>query len=456
MLSSSKRIDLCNGPIFLKVLKYTLPIICTSILQLLFNAADLVVVGRFCGSNSVGAVGATSSLIHMIVNLFIGTATGVSVAIANAVGSDDENAVSRIVHTAIPLSLIIGSILTVLGATLSTPMLKIMDTPTDILPLSSLYTRIYFCGMIPSLVFEFSAAIYRASGDTQTPLKYLSLAGFINVLLNIFFVTVIDLDVAGVALATVISQTVSCVLIILALIRRDDYFKLKFRQMRVYFDVFKKIIKIGLPAGVQSSIFSMSNVIIQSSVNSFGSVAVAGNAAAANIEQFVYVTMNSFYQTSLNFTGQNVGAKKSERIFKSLRTNIICAVTLGAVLGSIIFYFADNLLSIYITDKVASIAYGMKRMSYVGRFYFLCGAMEVLTGAIRGMGKSLVTMIISIVGICGVRLGWIFTIFRIEQFHTLDSLYFSYIISWIACIIAQIFAFTILYKKFKKNLSLQT
>ena len=226
--------------------------------------------------------------------------------------------------------------------------------------------------------------------------------------------------------------------------------------MRVYFDVFKKIIKIGLPAGVQSSIFSMSNVIIQSSVNSFGSVAVAGNAAAANIEQFVYVTMNSFYQTSLNFTGQNVGAKKSERIFKSLRTNIICAVTLGAVLGSIIFYFADNLLSIYITDKVASIAYGMKRMSYVGRFYFLCGAMEVLTGAIRGMGKSLVTMIISIVGICGVRLGWIFTIFRIEQFHTLDSLYFSYIISWIACIIAQIFAFTILYKKFKKNLSLQT
>lgn len=452
MLSSSKRIDLCNGPIFFKVIKYTLPIICTSILQLLFNAADLVVVGRFCGSNSVGAVGATSSLIHMFVNLFIGTSTGVSVAVANAIGEKDENKVSKIIHTAIPLSFFVGLFLTLFGTLLSTPLLKLMETPADILPLSSLYTRIYFFGMVPSLVFEFSAAVFRASGDTQTPFKYLSFAGIINVLLNIFFVTVIDLDVAGVALATVISQTVSCTLILLALIRRDDYFKLKLKNMHIYFDILKKILNIGLPAGIQASIFSMSNVIIQSSINSFGAIAVAGNAAAANIEQFVYVTMHSFYQTSLNFTGQNVGAKKPKRIVKALSINMICSVTLAVILSNIIIYFARDLLSIYITDNLASIDYGIKRMSYVCRFYFLCGIMEVLTGSIRGMGKSLISMLISIFGVCGIRLGWIFTVFRIEQFHTLDSLYFSYIVSWVACIIAQIIAFAILYKKLKKKI----
>lgn len=305
--------------------------------------------------------------------------------------------------------------------------------------------------MIPSLVFEFSAAIFRASGDTKTPLKFLSLAGVINVLLNVFFVTVIDLDVAGVAIATVISQTVSCVLIVRALICRNDCFKFNIKHIRIYADVFKKIIIIGLPAGIQASIFSMSNVIIQSSVNSFGAIAVAGNAAGANIEQFVYVSMNSFYQTSLNFTGQNVGAKNSKRIHKSLRTNLICVAIIGLVLGNLIYLLAPQLLSIYITDNVSSIAFGIKRMSYICRFYFLCGIMDVFTGAIRGMGKSLISMLISIIGICGVRLGWIFTIFRIEQFHTLDSLYVSYSISWLACILAQIIAFTVVYRNLKKN-----
>jgi putative MATE family efflux protein len=451
MLSHSKRIDLCNGPIFGGVIKYTIPIICTSILQLLFNAADLVVVGRFCGSNSVGAVGATSSLIHMFVNLFIGMATGVSVAVAKTIGEKDENKVSKIIHTAIPLSFFVGLFLTVFGTLLSTPILQLMKTPADTLSLSSIYIRIYFCGMIPSLVFEFAAAIYRASGDTETPFKYLSLAGVINVLLNVFFVTVIDLDVAGVALATVISQTVSCVLIVSALMRRNDYLKLKFKKMHIYLDVFKSILKIGLPAGIQASIFSMSNVIIQSSVNSFGSVAVAGNAAAANIEAFVYQAMHSFYHTSLNFTGQNIGAKKSRRVKKALLTNILCSVALGLILGNIIIFFNENLLSIYITDNLASIDYGIIRMNYICRFYFLCGIMEVLTGAIRGMGKSLVSMLISIVGVCGIRLGWVFTVFQMEKYHSLDSLYFSYIVSWIACILAQIVAFIIIYKKFKKK-----
>ena len=451
MHSHSKRIDLCKGPIFLNVIKYTIPIIFTSILQLLFNAADLVIVGRFCGSNSVGAVGATSSLIHLFVNLFIGMATGVSVAVANAFGAKDENHVSKIIHTAIPLSFLLGLFITVFGALLSTPMLQLMKTPAETLPLSVIYIRIYFCGIIPSLVFEFAAAIFRASGDTATPFKYLSLAGIINVLLNIFFVTVIDLDVAGVAIATVISQTVSCVLIIISLIRKNDCFKLKFKNMHIDIGILKNILKIGLPAGIQSSIFSMLNVIIQSSVNTFGELAVAGNAAAANIEAFVYQTMHAFYHTSLNFTGQNVGAKQPKRIVKAMVVNIICSVTLAVLMSSIIICFNNNLLSIYITDSLSSIDFGIKRMEYVCRFYFLCGIMEVFTGAIRGMGKSLLSMIISIVGVCGIRLGWIFTVFRIENFHTLDSLYFSYIISWVGCILAQIIAFAIIYKNFKKK-----
>ncbi len=449
---NGRRLDLCNGSIFSGVIKYTVPIICTSILQLLFNAADLVVVGRFCGSNSVGAVGATSSLIHMFVNLFIGTATGVSVTVANAIGKQDENRVSKVIHTAIPLSFFLGLFLTIFGAFLATPLLELMETPADILPLSSLYIRIYFLGMIPSLIFEFAAAVYRASGDTKTPFKYLTLAGIINVLLNVFFVTVVDLDVAGVAIATVVSQTISCLLILLALMRRNDYLRLRLKKMHLYFDILKKILNIGLPAGIQASIFSMSNVIIQSSVNSFGASAVAGNAAAANIEQFVYVTMHSFYQTSLNFTGQNVGAKKPKRIVKAVGVNMLYSVSFAVILSSIIFYFSRDLLSIYITDNLASIDFGIKRMTYVCRLYFLCGIMEVLTGAIRGMGKSLVSMLISIFGVCGLRLGWIFTVFRMERYHTLDSLYLTYSISWIACIIAQIIAFAILYKRFKKKI----
>ncbi len=451
MAKAVKRIDMCNGPIFVNIIKYTVPIICTSVLQLLFNAADLVVVGRYCGSNSVAAVGATNSLIHLFVNLFIGLAAGVSVAVAFAVGEGNQAKISRVIHTALPLAVICGAFITLIGLTLSKPLLNIMGTPDKILPLSSLYTKIYFCGMIPSLVFEFSAAICRASGDTKTPLKFLSLSGIVNVLLNVFLVTVINLDVAGVAIATVISQIISATLMLVFLCRRDDCFKLYLSKIRIYREELMRIIKIGLPTGIQSSVFSASNVIIQSSVNSFGAAAIAGNAAAASIEGFIFVAMQAFHQSSLNYTGQNFGAKNDKRISKAFWTNMICVLVMSVCLISVVKLFSNNLLSLYITDSPASIDFGLKRLAYICTFYFMCGIMEVLNGFIRGMGNSLVTMFISILGICGVRLVWIFTVF--VKYHTLDTLYISYPISWGACILALIIASVVFFKRVKNSLN---
>lgn len=447
MGAATKRIDMCNGPIFINVLKYTVPIICTSVLQLLFNAADLVVVGRFCGSDSVAAVGATNSLIHLLVNLFIGMSIGVSVTVANAVGARDNERISKTVHTAVPLAIICGAMITFLGLTLSKPILHLMGTPDKILPLSSLYTRLYFCGMIPTLLFEFSAAIFRASGDTKTPLKYLSLSGIINVILNVIFVTIIHLDVAGVAIATVVAQIVSCSLMLIALARRNDCFKLYIKKIRIHRDALIKILKIGVPSGLQTSVFSFSNVIIQSSVNSFGAAAIAGNAAAASIEGFVYVAMSAFQQTSLNYTGQNVGAKNPKRILKAFYINLACVTAISIAIIAVVYSLKTPLLSLYITDNPNAIGFGIKRMAYICLFYYMCGIYEVLNGAIRGMGHSLITMFISIFGVCGVRLVWIFTIFKIH--HTLDTLYVSYPISWGACIAALIVAFVIVYRKTK-------
>lgn len=450
MAVSSKHIDMCNGPILPSVIKYTIPIILTGLLQLAFNAADMMVVGMFCGSASVGAVGATSSLTTLMVNLFIGMGSGVSVVVAKSIGARNAKDTTRLVHTAVPLGILAGVLLTVLGVLAGPWCLGLMGTPENLLPLSSLYMRIYFCGMIPNLGFNFCAAILRASGDTKSPMKFLTIAGFVNVTLNVIFVTVLHMDVAGVALATIIAQLISFVLVLRALICREDDCKLNPRQMRLDGRAIGSILRIGLPAGLQSTVFSISNVIIQSSVNSFGASAVAGNAAAGNLEGFVYVGMNAFYQTSLNFTGQNIGAGKLERVKKTLVCCLISVALVGYLLGAGFRFFAGDLLKLYVKDDPTAIAYAITRMTYVCQFYFMCGMMETLNGTLRGMGASVLALLISVIGVCGVRLVWIFTVFRSERFHSLDSLYFSYDISWLMCIIVQIIAVTILYKKQKK------
>ena len=334
MATKSQRIDMCNGPIFINAIKYTIPIILTGLLQLAFNAADMMVVGMFCGSASVGAVGATSSLTTLMVNLFIGMGSGVSVVVAKSIGARNAKDTTRLVHTAVPLGILAGMLLTVLGVLVGPWCLGLMGTPENLLPLSSLYMRIYFCGMIPNLGFNFCAAILRASGDTKSPMKFLTIAGFVNVTLNVIFITVLHMDVAGVALATIIAQSISFVLVLRALICREDDCKLNPRQMRLDGRAISSILRIGLPAGLQSTVFSISNVIIQSSVNSFGASAVAGNAAAGNLEGFVYVGMNAFYQTSLNFTGQNIGAGKLERVKKTLVCCLISVAVIGYFVGA--------------------------------------------------------------------------------------------------------------------------
>lgn len=442
-----RNMNMLEGPLFMNIVRYTVPIILTSLLQLLFNAADLVVVGRYCGSISVAAVGATGAITNLIVNLFIGLSVGAGVTVAHALGGRQDEEVRRTVHTALPASIISGVFLTVVGIAFSDTFLRWMDTPENVLKLSSLYMKIFFGGMTFNMVYNFSASILRAAGDTKSPLIFLTLAGVLNVILNVIFVTVFDMNVAGVALATTISQAVSAVLVVIVLMRRTDACRFVPGKMKIYGPQLIKMVRIGLPAGIQGSMFSISNVIIQSSVNSFGDILMSGNAAAGNIEGFLYVAMNSFSQTAMNFVGQNMGAGKYDRIRRVLW---IClgSVTVVGIAGGILLYgFGPQLLSIYITDSQEAIHWGMVRMSFIALPYFLCGLMDITTGALRGMGTSVSPMIISILGVCGIRLGWIYTVFQIPAYHTPQCLYLSYTVSWLITFFAQLAAFLIVYRR---------
>lgn len=439
--------SMLTGPLVPNIISYTIPIILTSVLQLLFNAADLVVVGRFCGSVSVAAVGATGALTNLIVNLFIGLSVGAGVTVAHALGGRQDTAAHRTVHTALPTALISGVVLTVIGVSLSKTFLELMGTPENVLPLSATYMRIYFGGITFTMVYNFCASILRAAGDTKSPLIFLAIAGVINVVLNVIFVTLFHMNVAGVALATTISQAVSAVLVVIALMRRTDACKLTLSKMRFYKPQLLKLIRIGLPAGIQGSLFSISNVLIQSSINSFGDVFMSGNAAAGNIEGFIYVCLNAFHQTAVNFTGQNAGAQQYKRVMNILWVCLGCVTVVGLTAGALAYTFGPQLLSIYITDSAEAISYGMVRLAYLCLPYFLCGLMDVTTGALRGIGASIPPMIISVLGVCGVRIGWIYTIFQLPQFHTPQCLYFSYTVSWVITFLVELCAFLLVYRK---------
>ena len=450
-MTKKYEINMTEGALLPKIVLFAVPLMLSSILQLLYNAADVIVVGRFAGSSALAAVSSTGSLINLIVNLFIGLSVGTGVTVAHAIGSREDTAVHRAVHTAMPTALIGGAILTVVGILLSEPLLKMMDTPETVLPLSTIYMQIYFGGMIFNMVYNFCASILRAAGDTKSPLIYLTLAGVINVVLNFFFVTAFHMNVAGVALATTISQGVSAVLVVIALMRRTDACHLDLKKMRIYKPQFMKMVAIGIPAGIQGSLFSISNVLIQSSINSFGDVFMSGNAAAGNIEGFAYVSINAFSQTAVNYVGQNVGARQYKRVGRIVAICLACVVVVGLTIGIAAYSFGETLLSIYITDSPEAIAYGMVRLACICLPYFLCGMMDVSTGALRGMGASIAPMVISILGVCGLRILWIYTIFQIPQFHTPQCLYFSYTISWSITFLIQITTFL---RKYRKQLRL--
>lgn len=443
--------DLTEGPLLKGLIAYTIPIILTGVLQLLFNAADLVVVGRFCGSISVAAVGACGAVINLLVNLFIGLSVGAGVTVAHGIGAGKDEDVRRTVHTAIPLATICGAVLTVVGIAGARMILTLMGTPDNVIGLSATYMRIYFAGIIASTLYNFGGAILRAAGDTKSPLYFLTSAGIVNVLLNLLFVIVLKMDVAGVALATALSQTLSAGLVIRALMKREDACKLKLLEMKIYWRQLWKIVRIGFPAGIQGSLFSISNVIIQSSVNSFGSVVMSGNAAAQNIEGFVYISMNSVSQTALNYAGQNHGAGKFDRLKKIMFGCLGLAFGAGVSLGGMAVLLSRPLLSIYITDSEEAIKYGVVRLLFICLPYFLCGIMDVATGMLRGIGSSIAPMFITVAGVCGLRILWIYTVFRMPQYHSLEILYSSYMISWSVTFAVEFVVFWLMLGKMSRK-----
>lgn len=442
-------IDMCHGPLLGKILVFYIPLMLSGILQLLFNAADIIVVGQFAGNESLAAVGSTGALINLIINLFIGLSVGANVLVARYYGANQQAELKEMVQTAIATSVISGILLVFVGFFVAKPALTLMGTPDDVVGQSVLYMRIYFAGMPFMMAYNFGAAVLRAVGDTKRPLYYLLIAGIVNVILNLIFVIYFSMHVAGVATATVISQAISAVLVIRCLLKTDSVYKLELKGIKISMDKLGKMFKIGLPAGVQGALFSISNVLIQSSVNSFGSVAMAGNTAGSNIEGFVYTSMNAFYQSAISFCGQNYGAKEYKRVGKALFICEVLVILVGLLLGNGAYLAGGTLLKLYSSDPEV-ISYGILRMRYISVIYFLCGMMDVMVGGLRGIGYSIMPMLVSLTGACLFRIVWIYTVF--QEVRTLPCLYISYPISWILTFSVHLICFLIVYKKlFRKS-----
>ena len=441
--------NMCEGPLVGKMLVFTIPLMFSGILQLLFNAADTIVVGRYAGSEALAAVGSTTALINLLVNLFMGLSVGANILISRYYGAKRETDIQETVHTSITVAALAGILLAVLGNVFAKPLLLLMGSPEDVVDLAAIYVKIYFMGMPVILIYNYGSAILRAIGDTKRPLYYLTIAGVVNVVLNLIFVIGFDMSVAGVALATILAQSVSVALLMRCMCKMEGSCRLEFKKLGIHKEKALLLLKYGLPAGLQGSVFSFSNVLIQSSINSFGSVAMAGSSAAANIEGFIYVAMNSFQQTALCFTSQNLGGGKYERISKVLRNSVIMVAIVGILMGGGCYFFGEQLLHVYSTDP-AVISYGLTRFRWIGIPYFLCGIMDAMVGMLRGLGYAVVPMVVSIIGACGFRVIWILTVFA--RFHSLDVLFASYVISWILTGGTHMICFAVVWRKLKKKL----
>ena len=441
---------MCNGTIMDKLISFSIPLMLSGILQLMFNAVDIVVVGRFSGSQALAAVGSTTALINVFTNLFIGISLGANVLAARYYAAGKTKEMSETVHTAIALALVSGVVMAVIGVVFARGALEIMGTPDDVIAKSTLYMQIYFCGMPFFMMYNYGAAILRAVGDTKRPLIFLIVSGVINAVLNLFLVIVFHLDVAGVGIATVISQLVSCILVLRCLHHTESSYQLHLAKLRIRSVYLKQIFEVGVPAGIQSTVINISNAMLQSSVNSFGSIAMAGYTASNNIFGFLYVSVNSFTQACMSFTSQNYGVKKLKRMDRVLIDCMILSVVVTLILGSSVYVFGPELLHIY-SDQADVIQYGMEIFSYTTVTYFLCGLMDLFPGALRGMGYSTVPMILSIIGTVGVRIIWIYGLF--PSHRSLTFLFLSYPVSWIATIIMQVICFWFVRKKIHRMMA---
>lgn len=446
-----KKIDLLSGNLLKNMIVFALPIMMSGVLQLLFSAADLVVVGKFdlaSGSEAQAAVGSTGSLINLITNLFLGMAVGANVAVARYIGSKRHKDITASVRTAMTIALLSGIVVAAIGFTLAEPMLVLMKSDPKVLPLAVKYLKIYFLGAPFMMLYNFGSGIMRAAGNTTRPMIYLSVAGVINVLLNMLTIIVFDMSITGVAIATVSSQIISAICVVYYLLTTKQVYRLELKGFKISWEKVGMIVKIGLPAGIQGSLFSISNVIIQSSINSFGSTVMAGNGNALNIEGFVYIAMSAFMQVAITFNSQFYGAKMFDKLKGIFIRCQGLVFSIGLVLGLITFFFAKPLMGIYTNDPDVT-AVGVSRMQVFGLTYFLAGMMDVMSGTLRGLGYSFVPMVVSLIGICGFRIVWIYTIF--QKVHTLECLYMSYPVTWVITFAALFIYYLFAMRKIKRQ-----
>lgn len=422
-------IDMVNGPLAGKIIKFTIPFVISSMLQIFYNAADMIVVGRFSGSKALAAVSSTGSLTHLFINVFMGLSVGTSIALSQYIGSRDEKSVYETIHTSIAMSLLFGVFLTAASFFFVTPILRAMGTPDDVMPLSAVYLRIYFLGSPANLLYNYGSAVLRTSGDTKRPLYFLTVSGIVNIILNLVLVICFGLGVVGVAAATVVSQYISAALVAATLMRSSGSCKLIPSKIRIYPKKLVQLLRLGIPASMQGAFFSLSNMLIQSSVNSFGSLAIAGSGASSNIESFTYCAMSAIGQSALVFTGQNVGAKKPERVSRTHLLCIMMVIVSWSLLASITMLFRTQLMSVFLPDDPKAAAYGIRRLKIIICTYFLCGIFEISVGVFRGMGKSMFPSAASLIGVCGLRMLWVFTVFA--RVHTFECLFLSYPLSWL-------------------------
>ena len=445
LLIKRNEMDMTTGPLMKKLVAYAVPVVITGILQLLFNAADIIIVGRYAGRTALAAVGSTTSLINLMVNLFMMTSIGVNVAVARYYGAHEPVEVSKTVSTAMTMSVIIGLFVGVFGIAASRPMLILMDSPADVLDQAALYLRIYFIGIPAFMVYNFGAAVLRAVGDTQRPLRFLTVAGIVNVILNLITVVGFKLGVAGVAIATAVSQYVSAAFVVMSLISVEGCIHLEVKEMHIYKDKLVEILRIGLPAGLQSLLFSITNVMIQSSVNTFGSTVMAGSSAAGNIDGFIYTAMNAVTQTAMAFTGQNMGAKKYERIGAIMKRCLLLVAIVSGTLGIACCLFRDGLINIYANGDPEVIYWGAQRLIIVATPYFIYGMSDTIVGVMRGMGNSTLPMIISVFGICAFRILWLYTAFAMQP--TFAMLMLGYPVSWLVTLLGHSICYLLMKKR---------
>ena len=443
MKNNKYEIDMCNGTLMDKLISFSLPLMLSGILQLLFNAVDIIVVGRFTGSQALAAVGSTTALINIFTNLFIGISLGANVLAARFYASGKEKEMSETVHTSITLALISGLVMALAGVLLARFALKLMGTPDDVIDQSVLYMRIYFLGMPFFMLYNYGAAILRAVGDTKRPLFFLVISGMTNAVLNLVLVIVFHMGVAGVAIGTIVSQLISSILVLRCLYTSNTSYRLYFSKLGIKTQYLKQIFQVGIPAGIQSTVINLSNALLQSSVNSFGSVAMAGYTAANNIFGFLYMSVNAVTQSCMSFTSQNYGVKKLKRMDRVLLDCMILSVGVTLTLGCGAYFFGPELLKIY-TSEADVIRCGVEVLAFTTVPYFCCGIMDLLPGALRGMGYSGVPMILSIIGTVGTRIVWIFGLFPAHR--SLSFLFISYPVSWILTILMQAVCFCFVRK----------